>query len=76
MGRCYARRLGQPVGIAAAKLQGERVFCRVMTKQPLDITMQNGLSRHHLGEQQRIRREQTMEKTTMPVCPIHHRRHR
>ena len=62
--------------ITAADLQSQRMFCTIMAKQAIKITVQNRLSRYHFGEKQSIRCQQTMEKPAMAVSPIHHRGHR
>ncbi len=59
--------------IGTAKLQGERMLGRIETEQPPPVAMQHGARGQHLGIEQRLAREQTMEEPAMPVSPLHHR---
>ena len=44
-------------------------------KKPRAVAMQHRAGGDHLGIEQRVPRQQTVEKPAMPVRPIHHRRH-
>jgi hypothetical protein len=41
-----------------------------------NAAMPQGTGGHHLGIEQGVLRQQTMEEPTMPVSPIHHGRNR
>jgi hypothetical protein len=69
------RAAGERRRIAAAKLKGHRMLCRIEADQPVAVAMQHGAGRHHFGVDQRPPRQQPMEEPAMPVGPFHHRRH-
>ena len=62
--------------LAAAQLQGNRVLARIKTKMARNIAMDQGTGGHHLGIEQGVLAEQTVQITAVPICPIHHRRNR
>ena len=49
------------------------MLCRIETQQPLAITADDRLRRHHLGVEPRARREKPVQDAAMPVRPVHHR---
>jgi hypothetical protein len=63
----------QCLRIAAAELQGHRLFGRIETQEPVAVAAQHGAGGQHLGIQERPARQQPMEKPAMPVGPFHHR---
>ena len=67
-----ARRRSEVRWIVSTELQGDGMFRHVESEQAIAIAVQCGAGRHHLGIQTRMRRQQTVEITAMPVCPIHH----
>ena len=70
-----ARGLRQPGRIAAAQLQRQRMFDRLMAQQPRAVAMQHRLRRHHLGIEQCVFRQATMQHPAGTVGPVHHRGH-
>jgi hypothetical protein len=60
-------------GIAAAKLERERVLGRIVGEQPRTIAMEHRPSGDPFGVDPRAPREQPMEEPAMPVGPFHHR---
>ncbi len=67
------RRFAERTGIGPAKLQRHRMIDLVHAEQTCPIAMQDGRRRHHLGVEQRMAGELTVEGPAMPVRPIHHR---
>src|SRR5262249_16019562 len=74
--RSNARSLGERGRIGATKLKRDRLLLRIETEQPRAVAMKHGAGRHHLGIEQRMAREQTVEEPEVAVRPFHHRRNR
>ena len=72
-GGADARGHAKFLGIAAAQLQTDRVFGRMVLEQAARIAAHQRGGDNHLGVQQRMRRVQTMHVTAVTVRPIHHR---
>ncbi len=70
-----ARGLREQGRIAAAQLQGQRVFAGVKAEQTLAVTMDHRIGVHHLGIEPRAGGEDAVEDPAMGVSPIHHRGH-
>ena len=68
--------LRQQLRIIAAQLQHHAVALLAPPQQMVQITMRNGLCRHHLGIQPGPPRQQPVKAAAMAVGPVHHRRHR
>ena len=66
----------QQLRIIAAQLQHHAVALLASPQQMVQITMRNGLCRHHLGIQPGPPRQQPVKAAAMAVGPVHHRRHR
>jgi hypothetical protein len=49
---------------------------RIEAEHALPVAVDHRLGRHHLRVEECVRREPAMEKPTVPVRPIHHRRDR
>lgn len=58
----------------APQLQRHRLLRRVETQMPVRVAVNECAGRHHLGIQQRVRRQQTQEIAVVPVGPIQHGR--
>ena len=71
--RPRARRGGELQRIAAAELQGERVFGRIMFEQAQRPPPHDRGGHDHLGVEQRVRGEQPVHEAAVAVGPIHHR---
>lgn len=69
------RRLCQQRRIVAAELERDRMLDIVETDQPLPVTADHSLRRHHLGIEPGAARHQAMDDPAMPISPVHHRRH-
>ena len=68
------RRSRQVARVGAAQLQRQRLLAGIERQQPGPITMQDRAGGQHLSVKPRVRRKLAMERPTMPVCPVHHRR--
>jgi glycosyltransferase involved in cell wall biosynthesis len=68
----YFCRFRQSLRIAAAKLQGQRVFFIIIVEQFVTITKTHRVSRHHFGIKPRALTHQPHEIAVMAVGPIHH----
>jgi len=68
------RRFRQPDRIAAAQLQPQRMLGGVEAQQAATVAVQHRLSRHHLGIEQRVRRQCAVQHAAGTVRPVHHRR--
>ena len=71
----YARCCRQPLRIGAAELQRDGMLLGAKTEQPFPIPANHGVRRNHLGVEQGVTRQQTMEEPAMPIRPIHHGGH-
>ena len=60
--------------VGPAKLQRNRMFCRVEAEQPLEVAVRNGLCGDHFGVEQRVRAQQPQQVAAVTVGVIHHRR--
>ncbi len=60
--------------LAAAELQGNRMFLGIEVQMPRHVAMEQGAAGHHLGVQARALRDLAMEVAAMAVGPVHHRR--
>jgi hypothetical protein len=69
------RGLGEFGGIGAAELKRHGVLLGAEPEQLVQLAVQHGLRRHHLGVEQRACRQQTVEEPAMPVRPVHHGSH-
>ena len=58
--------------VAAAQLQRHGTLARIVTQQPQGLAAHDGGRDDHFRVQQRVRRVQEVQKTAMPVGPIHH----
>ncbi len=72
--RADLRGLSDLRGITAAELQRDRMLRRIKSEQPRTRAEDHGVGRDHLGVEQRVLRQQPVEKPAMPVGPVHHRR--
>ena len=68
-----ARRLRQLLRIGTTQLQRHRVLRVIEPEQALAIAVHQRGGGDHLRVQPRMRRQQPMEITAMPIRPIHHR---
>ena len=64
---------GKLVRVAAAQLQGDRVFRRVEADQPLPVAVDDGGRGDHLGIEQRAGRDEAQEVPVVAIGPVHHR---
>ena len=62
-------------GLAAAQLQRHGVLGLAKAQVARHVAMQQRAGGHHLGIEQGVARQQTVQVAAMPVSPIHHRRH-
>jgi hypothetical protein len=68
------RALGKRSGVAATQLQGDRVFCLVVTQVTRYVAEEECAGRDHLGVKQSPARQLAMEEPTVAVGPVEHRR--
>ena len=73
--RAHASAFGQGSRLAAAELQGQRLFRGIKIQQTLPGAMQDGAGRDHFGVQKYPRRDQPQEIAAMPVRPVQHGGH-
>ena len=67
---------GQIGGLAAAELQGQRVFFGVKAQVALHVPMHQRAGGHHLGVKPGVTAQQAVKVAAMAVGPVHHRRNR
>src|SRR5690606_30135081 len=60
--------------IAPAQLQRDRMLNVAEPQQPRTIAVDDRICRDHLGIEQGMLGQRTVERPAMPVGPIHHRR--
>ena len=60
--------------IAAAQLQGHGMLLRVEPQMARHVPMDQCTGGHHLGVEQGLAADQTMEVAAMPISPVEHRR--
>ena len=68
--------LGQIGGFAAAQLQRHRLLFGIEVEVPGHIAVDECAGGDHLGVEQRVARQQTVEVAAVPIGPVHHRGHR
>ncbi len=72
--RLRQARAGRQIGrVAAAQLQGQRVFAIEVAQKTLGIAMQQGAGGDHLGVEQGAAGQLAQEEAAVAVGPVHHR---
>ena len=67
--------MGQIRRLAAAELQGDRVLALVVVQESVHAAVHDGPGGQHLGVKPRMRTQQSVKVTTVPVSPVEHGRH-
>src|SRR6202012_1457901 len=59
-------------GLAAAKLEGDRMFFIIEVQMTRNVPMQQRTRGHHFGVQPGVLRQKSMKIAAMAIRPIHH----